>query len=337
MSYDAKPVYFYDPAASTSQLKEAILSFQKTWLIKHSSADDLNLYHYTTLEGLKGILNSRSIWFTHVSALNDPLELKYGETIILKILNDFIKTEKNDTIKHILDDISIYIKSFNSNNYQTYVACFCESENLLSQWRAYGFRGGGFNLGLRFKTDTKFYHSKVDKEESHIILRKIIYDIEEQYKLVSDYLSIIVKSATVALNEFTKNNSIPLAWSSIAAIESVNLLIDLMLTFKNPAFKEEAEWRLIKGRQTNIKPEHLEFRESIDGLIPYINTYIQEEIKGNFIFPLNSIKFGPTLDEVRTQSSIHLFLNKEAASDETIKINANDINITGAGYVLRNN
>ena len=47
-----------------------------------------------------------------------------------------------------------------------------------------------------------------------------------------------------------------------------------MLSFKNPVFSEENEWRLIKGMQATNKPELLKFREINQNLIPYIETYI---------------------------------------------------------------
>ena len=71
MSYTAKPIYFLNPARSTPLIKTAMESFLNSWLLKHHEPEDLVLYHYTSLEGLKGIINSRSIWATHTSTLND--------------------------------------------------------------------------------------------------------------------------------------------------------------------------------------------------------------------------------------------------------------------------
>ena len=119
-------------------------------------------------------------------------------------------------------------------------------------------------------------------------------------------------------------------------MESANILFDLVLSFKNPVFNEENEWRLIYGRLASYKPEQLKFRETKEGLIPYIETYIVEDLEGKSVFPLSSIKFGPMLDDARTKSALQLFVNKEAVSDNKISINVNDVRITGAGYELRN-
>jgi hypothetical protein len=163
----------------------------------------------------------------------------------------------------------------------------------------------------------------------------MIYDVDDQSKLISDYISSIIKGSSNALKQFRENGEIPIAWPAIAATECVNILLDLMLSFKNPVFKEENEWRLIKGRLTNFKPEQLKFRETKDGLIPYIEAYMVAEENGKSLFPLSSIKFGPILDYESTLSSLQLFLSKESVSSGKIIINAGDVCINGAGYVLR--
>lgn len=38
----------------------------------------MKIYHYTDLNGLKGIIESGSLWATHFSFLNDSNELTHG-------------------------------------------------------------------------------------------------------------------------------------------------------------------------------------------------------------------------------------------------------------------
>lgn len=335
MSYEGKPIYFFEPAQSTPQIKAAMNSFLESWLPKHDSSEDLELYHYTTSEGLKGILSSRSIWFTHTSTLNDPLELRYGKHLILEMLDDAINNETEEIIKILLKNLSTNINAFDTIFYETYVACFCESENLLSQWRSYASRGGGYNLGLRFRSNTKFYHTLDDSEkDSHVILRKMRYNIDEQKELVSNYISSIVASAADAIKHFKDHDGIPDPWPNIAAIESVNILFDLMLSFKNSVFSEEKEWRLIVAMDRKHRPELLKFRETNEGLVPYLEMFIVEDLEGKSTFPLQSIKIGPMLDEARNKSTLKLFMIKESVSNHKIKIDANT-DISGTGYTLR--
>jgi len=43
---------------------------------------DFNLWHYTTAEGLKGILYDQTLWATDYRYLNDESEITYSKTII---------------------------------------------------------------------------------------------------------------------------------------------------------------------------------------------------------------------------------------------------------------
>lgn len=44
------------------------------------------LYHYTTLEGLKGILETQTLWATHFEFLNDSSELSTFKDILSNAL-----------------------------------------------------------------------------------------------------------------------------------------------------------------------------------------------------------------------------------------------------------
>jgi hypothetical protein len=63
---------------------------------------------------------------------------------------------------------------------QVYLTCFCESGDLLSQWRAYGANGGGYSLGLKFRDDG--YRGG----ETTFMLRRVIYNLNEQRQLIGD-------------------------------------------------------------------------------------------------------------------------------------------------------
>ena len=118
-------------------------------------------------------------------------------------------------------------------------------------------------------------------------------------------------------------------------MNAANLLFDLIFTFKNNAFQEEKEWRLIKAVSSDHKPELLKFRESAESLIPYLETYIYKNSDDGFVFPVVSLKFGPMLDPTSTKSSLELFLNYQSTVKKDIKIKPREIRIEGAGYSLR--
>jgi hypothetical protein len=132
------------------------------------------LHHYTSYEGLSGILESQTIWATHFFHLNDSSEVSLlrdplTEAVKRRFLRALIDRQRTsvrlrmflrkhggalrvaegdaDRLVQIL-----YEKIFGGGLAVPFIASFCSHENdqtyekkngLLSQWRGYG-KGGGF-------------------------------------------------------------------------------------------------------------------------------------------------------------------------------------------------
>lgn len=305
----------------------------------HEFPDSSLLYHYTTLNGLRGILASRSLWFSHISSFNDPSELQYGKSVVIDQLNDAIMKEDDQVVKKLLSLLIGWIKAFdNALLYHTYVACFCEKDNLLSQWRGYAASGGGYSIGISFDSGTKFsYYSENLSEESHLILRKVIYELADQKEVVTKCLERIIEGGKNADKRIAINqNTLSDTWIEQAAMESCNILFDILLSLKNPAFAEEKEWRLVKIMAAHNKPELLKFRETSESLIPYIHTYIYEKINdGTFKFPIRTLRYGPMLEDVKTKAAMELLICNNSKATDPIRIDPTKIRVLGAGFNLR--
>ena len=57
-----------------------------------------SLYHYTSNQGLVGILESQKLWATNYSFLNESSELNYGMKLSIELLEMEIKKYSNDTL-----------------------------------------------------------------------------------------------------------------------------------------------------------------------------------------------------------------------------------------------
>lgn len=106
------------------------------------------LFLYTTAAGLLGILNSSTIWATDLRFLNDAQEAVYARELFVEA----VRNTDNPALQpgHPLHQVAqefgeefagykeIVAKELHSFDFPVYVTCFCESGDLLSQWRAYG-------------------------------------------------------------------------------------------------------------------------------------------------------------------------------------------------------
>jgi len=335
MKYKPAPHYLFSPAFNTPEIREAIESFLPKWIEKHDPEENTQIYHYTTLSGLRGILKDRALWYGHMSSFNDPLEVQYGKNVFNKVMNDIMEKEKDDNVRILLKQFLVQVEAFGKHLFHPFAVCFCQSGNLLSQWRAYADKGGGYCLGFLLSSDTKIScNLNSPKDRNYPFLRKVIYDEKEQRQLISQYLEIIIEGTK---NAFKKGyRHVPSHHTSMIVMQSVSVILDMLICFKQAAFEEENEWRLVHVTHETFQPECLKFRESDRGLVPYRPTYIfDEEEKGKFKFPVQSIIIGPSLEPIGTKSAIELLLNHISIDNHPIKFLPYEIQIKDAGYRLR--
>ena len=102
MAYNAFPLYLTDPSYHSSEMQEAMEAAHERWLHKHNLEERSILYHYTTLAGLRGILSSRALWYTHIYSLNDPAEIQYGLNIVRGVLDELI--EEGEKLRQDIQD-----------------------------------------------------------------------------------------------------------------------------------------------------------------------------------------------------------------------------------------
>lgn len=95
----------YDPDAPDIQLHEHFLGVQDRFRARHDKAlaDVEKLYHYTTAEGLKSILEGREFWATHVAHLNDSSELEYGLNLLRSRLGVLENERQNKYVNAFID------------------------------------------------------------------------------------------------------------------------------------------------------------------------------------------------------------------------------------------
>ena len=82
------------PESSLPPVLRAAIDRFDQWVKKHleseqeKNAIDTSLYHYTDGRGLKGIIESQTIWFTDYRHLSDPSELTHGIDMAHDLMND---------------------------------------------------------------------------------------------------------------------------------------------------------------------------------------------------------------------------------------------------------
>lgn len=280
-----------------------------SWNAIHNDPPKI-LFHYTTAGGLLGILKASEIWATHVRYLNDTMEWLHSMTLIRQIIEQRRGASDGTLVRNLHDGILICLDIHNTEI--PYAACFCEDGDLLSQWNAYAGRGGGYAIGLESRSlDPKQVPRAVltDWPLCDYRLRKVVYELDEQRRLIADCLDQMVgfldrKAASSTEEEASRDLPECIHLAS-------DLLLDMASWFKHPAFRSEAEWRLISW-QPHIRLDPSKprlYRESNGHVVPYVTVPIVTRAGvGLGKAPARLVTIGPRLDAELARKSLEMFL-----------------------------
>jgi len=254
------------------------------------------LYHYTDLNGILGIFNTKSLWASNAFFLNDSSEISYGLNLSHDLFNNFYQSLKSEKAKNILknlyDDYSGFVLSSN-----LFLVSFCEDGDLLSQWRGYALNSDG--ISLRFNL-------QVIRTLPQINLYKVVYNKDEQSKIVN-FLFVLLEDLMDYL-EKTKTKSFLHYFNYW-----ITIFTTIILTFKDNSFSEEKEWRLIYNHNAVGNNKSIEYRIRNNYILPYIKIE-----KLNLMNLISSILIGPSSNNQIITKSIKYFLDEKKYEHITV-------------------
>lgn len=283
------------------------------------------LYHYTTWEGLCGILDTKSLWATHCRYLNDISEISLFKSKLIEFLRPYL-AKKIRSLSSLgnreLDAIARpYVEAmYNAPEYEFYIVSFCgehkyEHENkngLLSQWRGYG-KDGGFALEFNAHKLKEILQLEHDRFNMYSILSQVVYD--DDYNKIDSELSSPMHDVAEYIMEaielnMTQVKSPPIAFSQHAQNAFPNLL-RCASTYKHHGFKEENEARIvawplqgeIQGKQTKERKLRKKNREHV----PYIELFSAPDIS----LPIERIIVGPHIKKEARAHALRLLLKNK--------------------------
>jgi len=202
------------------------------------------MYHYTTQDGLLGILTEGSLWATKIHYMNDASELVLPFQIASSILKDLVKQEdaetKREEILDILDDINL------SGEVNICVVSFCTYGDLLSQWRGYGFPSSAYSIGF----DTRRILENIESQPFQLLHCRY-YDKEEYHKKINEFIVEFLKISKEERRGF------------------IGSFIEMAATMKLNCFEEEDEWRIVSSEPISSSENGYNFRIRKSVIIPY--------------------------------------------------------------------
>ena len=198
---------------------------------KYEPNEEEILYHYCSASTFHAICTNKKIRLSDLFSMNDYMEVHWGYSIWEQVKNELL-SELGNSFLDTIDEII----SMSSLQGLLVASCFSLDGDVLSQWRAYADDGKGYAIGFGANNLIKLPVNPL----------RVLYDQRQQ---IEELMSIIR-----ALHEVEKSKEVKFG-SDFQRI-CLNIAFDLA-AFKNPAFQEEKEVRLV---------HLLTFKESNDSL-----------------------------------------------------------------------
>lgn len=292
------------------------------------------LYHYTSAEGLLGILGSGIIRASDARFSNDWMEFEHGLKLLDMLLEDMKSSINMKIEKEILIKMQEVGNLLRNNLQSAYVFALTEKDDDLSQWRGYTPFEGGYAIGL----STKLLSNIVD--ECHLSAGPCIYNSDTKVEILRNTVNSLLQDGVKTLDilnavsqdrsgldevasffsdldlkpwelemfskyieeivdhkELNLNNAAKI----LVTAKAIQKMVSFAVSFKHGSFSDEKEIRIIYIPVISIEPViHAEgkyqigFRERKGLIVPYVELPI---LSDNHHEVLKEIIIGPQIRE----------------------------------------
>ena len=269
------------------------------------------MYHYTSTEGLLGILNSGQLRATDLRYLNDTSELHFGLAEMLSryeltsqspnrrtpFSDNLAKRYKIENWKDLgtltayeagrlprdrFDPIARAIVNSLEETMLIGVACFCGNGDLLSQWRGYG--AAGYALGF----DAQDLRHIV--RQRYLPLTSVTYGraaARQPLRRVDDLLD---QAPAQASGRLPKHVTLS--------------LLGMAAQIKDPAFESENEFRI--GDVAAEDLQRWKYRGGSLGVVPYLDIDLRKP--DTDLMPLREIFLAPGPEVALRETAVRALL-----------------------------
>jgi len=226
------------------------------------------VYHYTSAEGLCGILSTKQLFASDLFCLNDPSEFQYGKKVIV----DALRT-RSDRVSQAL------VRNFEheplfphvGKNWSLYSISFCGTKDLLGQWRGYGGTGG-YAVGIKLSALLK-------ENGKRFALHRMMYEEQEQRNTIDGLVSKASELFEGHANDQNKDYLLN---------EVGTRLVMSIFNLKHPSFRGEDEWRIVMLESFDNPDYPVQFRIAGARIVPYVKFHFDADW-------IDQVVLGPTV------------------------------------------
>jgi hypothetical protein len=279
------------------------------------------VWHYTNLVGFEGILRSGRVWATEAHHTTDKTEFIHSRDVAAQYLKRWLPEDKSmvwakqtaqETLSRAFEDGALA-----PSHAEIFVASFCGTDDLKSQWMEYGDAGRGVALSFDLRRIRP-----PDELGSSVTFAPCLYVKDDKERVIEDALSDWVNTAfelhkktgsqewaAERLRDWRMIDKIfGLPFDKAALVESnkkefgVQLhqsltqtsfdLLRIASHCKDYTFHQECEWRLALPHTKGKPMKYTEIlHRGTNGAIPYVAHNLFSDR-----LPLVRLKTGPVCE-----------------------------------------
>jgi len=174
--------------------------------------------------------------------------------------------------------------------YDIFVSCYCEIDDLVSQWRGYGAGGAGYSIGIPLS------------RSGRVLLIGVVYGDEA-------VLGAASKAIDLTIQRFVAARKIGPGGDEAAFDVITSLFLTLMLLAicsKKKVFSFEQAFRLIHLIKTGTSSEAVDFRTANGLVVPFVRLDLPRDNSERIA--LSSERCGPSLLDAATGLGVQMHL-----------------------------
>jgi hypothetical protein len=234
------------------------------------------LYHYCSTQTFLAMMSPKpSLRLSSLTMSNDAMEGSWARHVFRQMFDEISIIDGADG-KDAMGFVEELTETTDGLGF-----CMSAQRDMLSQWRGYADDGRGVAIGF----SAEYIHNFLQKRPRGgpgISLLPVIYDRVEQETLIGPLAAVAHAAVLKGGLDAYRNSNLPVEEATDEKIEEIRSSAQVafddfsyaifnlyLLTFrlKNPAFREEEEWRLTC--QVSQDDRGLEFFARQDRIVPF--------------------------------------------------------------------
>ena len=260
-------------------------------------ADASNIFnHYTTRNGLDGILKSGGLRATYRVRMNDVGEFDYARNLVFDTLNEIggrhdLPPVGKSLSTYTIKNLSLFLKDAVEMS-SAYCACLSVASDHPKQWETYAESGEGFAIGIDLFKLLETQRSAVECGKPFLFCAPVSYKEAEQRDLVWRMVEAGIHDLQTFSEKCSQRPEDLTALRDRITKEIVVQLLVLINFIKAPTYSSEREFRLfLDPNDGTLKARNIQHYEQNNETVSFI--FMDFRMPDTKRLSLAEIKIGP--------------------------------------------